>query len=138
MFCTVYPHFRHSSVKFHCKSDRAVYIDLVRECCETCSLRDLVSGICAVVWRDLLTAVAHPLALAARPLQAERPELKQYHNPSLSGICAVAMRLCTSLPACGGALQNTNKKGDQVNLSPFSLCFAESEVFETLIQHPPQ
>ena len=73
--------------------------------------------------RDLLTAVAHPLALAARPLQDERPELKQYHNPSLSGICAVVMRLCTSLPACGGAMQNTIKKSRSSKLDAIFIVF---------------
>jgi hypothetical protein len=41
----------------------------------------------------------------------------------------------TSLPACGGAMQNTKKNGARVNSAPVSfLCFAEREGFEPSIR----
>ena len=76
--------------------------------------------------RDLLTAFAVPYRSPRGPckLKGQSGRSGIPHSPGFAHFVR------TSLPACGGALQNTNKKGDQVNLSPFSLCFAESEGFE--------
>lgn len=47
--------------------------------------------------------------------------LSRFSHPSLSGICAVALLLCTSLPAARGVAKH-NKKSRQACLTRFSLC----------------
>ena len=68
------PHFRHRSVEFHCKSDRGVNIDLVREMLY--SVEDLLSpefGLSEGLAQSL-HSFAHPIALAAGPLQMMKAE----------------------------------------------------------------
>ena len=86
--------------------------------------------------RDFVAALRHPLTLAAGPLQVERPELRlRYKSLTLRDFVAA---LRHPSPPAAGRCKAQIKNGVQVNLTPFFLCIAESEVFETLIQHPPQ
>ena len=68
------PHFRHRSVEFHCKSDRGVNIDLVREMLY--SVEDLLSPEFGLSegFAQSLRSFAHPIALAAGPLQMMKAE----------------------------------------------------------------
>ena len=58
--------------------------------------------------------------------------LSPHYYPSLSGICAVASLLCTSLPACGGALQNTIKKPRSSKLDAIFHCVLRRERLSNL------
>ena len=54
-------------------------------------------------------------------ISALRSDIQQCRRAitALSGICAVAALLCTSLPACGGALQTKAKNGVRASSTPF-------------------
>ena len=78
------------------------------------ALRDLLT------LRDFVTSFRHPFTLAAGPLQDERPELTLDYKSTHSQRFAHCVR--TSLPACGGAMQNTIKKSRSSKLDAIFHC----------------
>ena len=77
----------------------------------------------------VLTALLHPSPLAAGCCKTERQEVKLFSSLTLWDLRSRFAPLHIT-PRCAGRCKAQIKNGVQASLTPFFLCFAESEGFE--------